>query len=162
MNSYDNGNGQHQLSSQSSGGTHGLGAQGNHNGPKASGQQPMGIPTSGYQYINKQVNNVKLVNNNNLTLNVRNFNNRISSININNIQENDQAAQQNMKVKTQNTGGKGSTQPIPSGTAQSVLKTQRYSRENSLNKNYMEGSGHSNENAPGSSSAKSANKSSNQ
>lgn len=49
----------------------------------------MGIPNNntGYQYINKQVNNVKLVNNSNLTLNVRNFNNRINSININNIQD---------------------------------------------------------------------------
>ena len=45
------------------------------------------MPSSGYQYINKQVNNVKLVNNNSLTLNVRNFNNRINNININNINE---------------------------------------------------------------------------
>lgn len=43
--------------------------------------------SQGYQYINKQVNNVKLVNNHNLTLNVRNFNNRINSNNINNIIE---------------------------------------------------------------------------
>ena len=50
MNSYDNGNGQHQLSSQSSGG---MGTHVNNNGPKASGQVPIGIPSSGYQYINK-------------------------------------------------------------------------------------------------------------
>jgi hypothetical protein len=41
---------------------------------------------SGYQFINKQVNNVSQVNNNSLTLNVRNYNNRINNININNIQ----------------------------------------------------------------------------
>jgi len=46
------------------------------------------MPVNGhFQYINKQVNNVKLVNKNSLTLNVRNFNNRINNININNIQE---------------------------------------------------------------------------
>lgn len=81
------------------------------NGPKASGQVPMGIPSSGYQYINKQVNNVKLVNNNNLTLNVRNFNNRISSINISNIQE-----EAGSKVKTGKAQGPGQ-----------MMKTQRYS-----------------------------------
>jgi hypothetical protein len=49
---------------------------------KSNRQSAMAMPNNGYQYINKQVNNVKLVNNNNLTLNVRNFNNRINSINI--------------------------------------------------------------------------------
>ena len=39
---------------------------------------------SNYQYINKQVNNVKHVNNNQLTLNVRNLNNKINNINLNN------------------------------------------------------------------------------
>lgn len=48
--------------------------------------QVMAQPGS-YQYINKQVNNVNLVNKNSLTLNVRNFNNRINNININHIQE---------------------------------------------------------------------------
>jgi len=80
------------------------------NGPKPSGQVPMGIPSSGYQYINKQVNNVKLVNNNNLTLNVRNLNNKINSINIHNVSDD------------------GSTQQMPP----SGLKTQRYTRDSSL------------------------------
>jgi len=75
------------------------------------------IPTStGYQYINKQVNNVKLVNNNNLTLNVRNFNNR-SGMSISNLQED--GTGQSLKIKP---SSKGSTQPIPLGN-NGVLKT---------------------------------------
>ena len=73
-------------------------------GPKASGQAPIGLQSSGYQYINKQVNNVKLVNNNNLTLNVRNLNNRISSININNIQDNGQVQAAQLKIKPSSKG----------------------------------------------------------
>jgi hypothetical protein len=56
------------------------------NGATSGAAMPGQAQSSGYQYINKQVNNVKLVNNNSLTLNVRNFNNRINNININNIQ----------------------------------------------------------------------------
>lgn len=90
----------------------------------------MAMPNNGYQYINKQVNNVKLVNNNNLTLNVRNFNNRINSINISG--SNEDPTSINLK-----STAKGATQPIPQGVGQ-VLKTQRYTRDNSLNKGPIE------------------------
>jgi hypothetical protein len=73
MNNFENLNSVPNMPSNNSSGTPTV-------GPKVGVQMP-----SGYQYINKQVNNVKLVNNNSLTLNVRNFNNRINNININNI-----------------------------------------------------------------------------
>lgn len=73
------------------------------------------------------------MNNNNLTLNVRNFNNRIGSVNIHNLSEDQKA-----KMTSQQ------------------LKTQRYSRENSLNKN-MEDTDDSN---PVNQSAKAPNKTS--
>lgn len=65
------------------------------------------MPSSGYQYINQQVNNVKLVNNNSLTLNVRNFNNRINNININNINEEGQIINSHPQMvnKTVNLSG---------------------------------------------------------
>lgn len=53
------------------------------------------------------MNNVKLVNNNNLTLNVRNLNNRISSININNIQDNGQVQAAQLKIKPSSKGSGG-------------------------------------------------------
>jgi len=77
MNTFNNSTAQNIPSSHSSGGKPLNDSKG--------AEQPQ--PSQGYQYINKQVNNVKLVNNHNLTLNVRNFNNRINSNNINNIIE---------------------------------------------------------------------------
>ena len=45
------------------------------------------MPSGGIQYIKNQVKIDQEVNKYSLTLNVRNFNNRINNININNIQE---------------------------------------------------------------------------
>jgi hypothetical protein len=105
MNNFENLNAAQSMPSSNSSGTPSV-------GPKATGSIP-----SGYQYINKQVNNVKLVNNNSLTLNVRNFNNRISNININNINE---------------ENPKAMTLQVQSMAPSQTIKTQRYSRENSL------------------------------
>lgn len=135
MNNFENLNGAHQMLSSNSSGN-GPRASGDPSsassggGPKITGQIP-----AGYQYINKQVNNmtemkiqscqnVKLVNNNSLTLNVRNFNNRINNININNIQD---EAHKNMTLNVSSHLASQKVQP-------NMIKTQRYSRENSLQK----------------------------
>ena len=108
MNNFENGGYRHQATTNSSGTgvIHGLGIQTQNldqgydsftqsNAPRSTQsndgpnrlmqQEQVQVGAQDYQYINKQVNNVKLVNKNSLTLNVRNYNNRINNININHI-----------------------------------------------------------------------------
>ena len=125
--------GKYQITSNDSGAQSSQNAGNNSVTSSNGGQKSQAqMPSSGYQYINKQVNNVKLVNNNSLTLNVRNFNNRINNININNINEEGQIinSQPQMGNKVHLSGG--NQHKFKNDSYQ--LRTQRYSRENSLSK----------------------------